>query len=179
MPSPWQRSFILFSAYNTAGCCTFCDVRCVYMCCNKIRVIRNVYKRRLLINIIGETSASPLFTTERIQPEYSSFSIFLDDNKLNRAAHTMPEVPPHKYRTSGLDIGYVPAGPHAFFRSSGQFGPQQFILCWPAGPVAFRSVANACCHVPVFYVDVSRVAVRWFDLQVFSSTELFYLYVLV
>ena len=45
---------------------------------------------------------------------------------------------------SGLDIGYVPAGPHAFFRSSGQFGPQQFILCWPAGPVAFRSMANAC-----------------------------------
>ena len=64
----------------------------------KIRVIQNVYKRRLLINI-GETSASPLFTTERIQPEFSSFSIFLDDNKLNRAAHTMPEVPPHKYRT--------------------------------------------------------------------------------
>ena len=30
-----------------------------------------------------------------------------------------------------------------FFRSSGQFGPQQLILCWPAGPVAFRSVANA------------------------------------
>ena len=45
---------------------------------------------------------------------------------------------------AGLDIGYVPAGPHAFFRSSGQFGPQQFILCWPAGPVAFRSVENAC-----------------------------------
>ena len=45
---------------------------------------------------------------------------------------------------AGLDIGYVPAGPHAFFRSSGQFRPQQFILCWPAGPVAFRSVANAC-----------------------------------
>ncbi len=45
---------------------------------------------------------------------------------------------------TGLDIGYVPAGPHAFFRSSGQFGPQQFILSWPAGPVAFRSVANAC-----------------------------------
>ena len=34
-------------------------------------------------------------------------------------------------------------------------------------------------HVPVFSVDVSRVAVRWFDLQVFSSTELFYLCVLV
>ena len=49
-----------------------------------------------------------------------------------------------RYGASGLDIGYVPAGPHAFFRSSGQFGPQQFILCWPAGPVAFRSVANAC-----------------------------------
>ena len=38
---------------------------------------------------------------------------------------------------AGLDIGYVPAGPHAFFRSSGQFGPQ-FNLCWPAGPVAFN-----------------------------------------
>ena len=46
----------------------------------------------LLINIIVETSASPLFTAERIQPEFSSFSIFLDD-KLKRAVHTMPEVP--------------------------------------------------------------------------------------
>ena len=24
---------------------------------------------------------------------------------------------------AGLDIGYVPAGPHAFLRLSGQFGP--------------------------------------------------------
>ena len=39
--------------------------------------------------------------------------------------------------TTGLDIGYVPAVPHAFFRPLGQFGPQQFNLCWPAGPVAF------------------------------------------
>ena len=38
---------------------------------------------------------------------------------------------------AGLDIGYVPAGSDAFFRSSGQFGPQQLNLCWPAGPVAF------------------------------------------
>ena len=57
----------------------------------------------------------------------------------------------------GLDIGYVPAGPHAFFRSSGQFGPQPFILCWPAGPVAFRSVANACTS---FSVDVSPYVVN-------------------
>ena len=28
---------------------------------------------------------------------------------------------------SGLDIGYVPAGPHAFLRLSGQFGPLQLI----------------------------------------------------
>ena len=56
-------------------------------------------QRRLLINIIVETSASPLFTTERIQPEFSSFSIFLDDKKLKRTVHTMPEVPPHKNRT--------------------------------------------------------------------------------
>ena len=36
---------------------------------------------------------------------------------------------------SGLDIGYVPAGPDAFLRWSGQFGPQQLIFYWPAGPV--------------------------------------------
>ena len=29
---------------------------------------------------------------------------------------------------AGLDIGYVPAGPDAFFRWSGQFGPQQLIF---------------------------------------------------
>ena len=28
----------------------------------------------------------------------------------------------------GLDIGYVPPGPHAFLRLSGQFGPPQFIF---------------------------------------------------
>ena len=38
---------------------------------------------------------------------------------------------------AGLDIGYVPAGPDAFFRWSGQFGPQQLIFYWPAGPVDF------------------------------------------
>ena len=37
----------------------------------------------------------------------------------------------------GLDIGYVPAGPDAFFRWSGQFGPQQLIFYWPAGPVFY------------------------------------------
>ena len=36
---------------------------------------------------------------------------------------------------TGLDIGYVPAGPDAFLRWSGQFGPQQLIFYWPAGPV--------------------------------------------
>ena len=29
----------------------------------------------------------------------------------------------------------MPAGPHAFFRLSGQFGPPQFIFHWPEGPV--------------------------------------------
>ena len=32
------------------------------------------------------------------------------------------------YVNAGLDIGYVPAGPDAFFRWSGQFGPQQLIF---------------------------------------------------
>ena len=44
------------------------------------------------LNIIVETSASPLYTTECIQPEFSSFSIFVDDNKLKRAVHRMPEL---------------------------------------------------------------------------------------
>ena len=39
--------------------------------------------------------------------------------------------------TAGLDIGYVPAGPNAFLRPSGQFGPPQFIFHWPEGPVFF------------------------------------------
>ena len=38
------------------------------------------------------TLASPLFTTECIQPEFSSFFIFLNDHKLKQAVHTMPEV---------------------------------------------------------------------------------------
>ena len=46
------------------------------------------------------------------------------------------------YVTAGLDIGYVPAAPHAFLRLSGQrlsgqFGPPQFIFHWPEGPVFF------------------------------------------
>ena len=44
---------------------------------------------------------------------------------------------PTTYQTGspGLDIGYVPAGPDAFFRWSGQFGPQQLTFYWPGGPV--------------------------------------------
>ena len=54
---------------------------------------------------------------------------------------------------AGLDIGYVPAGPRAFFWLSGQFGPQQFIFCWPAGPVTFISVVNTFTTCSV---DLSR-----------------------
>ena len=39
---------------------------------------------------------------------------------------------------AGLDIGYVPAGPHAFLRLSGQFRPPEFIFHWPKGPVFFN-----------------------------------------
>ena len=39
--------------------------------------------------------------------------------------------------STGLDIGYVPAGPDAFLRLSGQFGPPPFIFHWPEGPVFF------------------------------------------
>ena len=54
--------------------------------------------------------------------------------------------------STGLDIGYVPAGVDAFFGSSGLFGPQ-LILYWPAGPVVFRSVENACTRFSVDPAD--------------------------
>ena len=44
---------------------------------------------------------------------------------------------------AGLDIGYVPAGPNAFLRLSGQFGPPLFIFHWPEGPVFFFSASYA------------------------------------
>ena len=80
---------------------------------------------------------------------------------------------PTSYLHAGLDIGYVPAGPHAFFRSSGHNNS------FYAGPRGQWLSDRWQTHVPVFSVDVSCAAVRWFDLQVFSSTELFYLCVLV
>ena len=43
---------------------------------------------------------------------------------------------------TGLDIGYVHAGPNAFLRLSGQFGPPQFIFHWPEGPVFFKYFLN-------------------------------------
>ena len=53
--------------------------------------------------------------------------------------------------TAGLDIGYVPAGPHAFLRlSSGQFGPPQFIFHWPEGPVDFFLVLSASYAAIIF-----------------------------
>ena len=35
-----------------------------------------------------------------------------------------------QFKMTGLDIGYVPAVPHAFLRLSGQFGPLQFSGQW-------------------------------------------------
>ena len=67
---------------------------------------------------------------------------------------------------SGLDIGYVPAGPHAFFRSSGIGSGHNNSLY--AGPRGQWLSDRWQTHVPVFSVDVSRVAVRRFDLQVTS-----------
>ena len=55
----------------------------------------------------------------------------------------------------GSTLAMCPLARMHFFRSSGQFGPQQFILCWPEGPVAFRSVANACTS---FFLLTYRVS---------------------
>ena len=43
---------------------------------------------------------------------------------------------------TGLDIGYVHAGPNAFLRLSGQFGPPQFIFHWPEGQCFFKYFLN-------------------------------------
>ena len=51
---------------------------------------------------------------------------------------------------TGLDIGYVPAGPHAFLRLSGQFGPPQFIFHWPKGPVFFFFFFSASYAAIIF-----------------------------
>ena len=40
-------------------------------------------------------------------------------------------------KEQGLTLAMCPLGLDAFFRWSGQFGPQQLIFYWPAGPVFF------------------------------------------
>ena len=55
--------------------------------------------------------------------------------------------------TPGLDIGYVPAGPHAFLRPSGQFGPPQFIFHWPEWPVFFFCVLRM---PPLFLLGIGK-----------------------
>ena len=49
----------------------------------------------------------------------------------------------------GLDIGYVPAVPHAFLRLSGQFGPPQFIFHWPS-PVFYFYFFSASYAAIIF-----------------------------
>ena len=43
---------------------------------------------------------------------------------------------------AGLDIGYVPAGPGAFCRWSGQFGPQQLVRGWLLNNLIIGLCAN-------------------------------------
>ena len=45
-------------------------------------------------------------------------------------------------RVAGLDIGYVPAGSHAFLRLSGQFEPPQFVLFFSASYAAIIFTGN-------------------------------------
>ena len=60
---------------------------------------------------------------------------------------------------TGLDIGYVPAGPHAFLRLSGQFGPPQFTFHWPEGPVVFFFFFFfflVVCMPPLFLLGIGK-----------------------
>ena len=57
---------------------------------------------------------------------------------------------------SGLDIGYVPAGSHAFLRMSGQFGPPQFIFHWPEGPVDFFFFFLVLHMPPLFLLGIGK-----------------------
>ena len=69
--------------------------------------------------------------------------------------------------------GYVPAGPPAFFHRATTIN---FMLARGASGFQIGGKRMYHCQWQFF---LSRAAVRWFDLQVFSSTELFYLCVLV
>ena len=57
---------------------------------------------------------------------------------------------------TGLDIGYVPAGPHAFLRLSGQFGPLQLIFHWPLGPVDFFFFFLVLRMPPLFLLGIGK-----------------------
>ena len=58
--------------------------------------------------------------------------------------------------STGLDIGYVPAGPHAFLRLSGQFGPLQLIFHWPEGPVDFFFFFLVLRMPPLFLLGIGK-----------------------
>ena len=71
------------------------------------------------------------------------------DCSLERAHHIMTQA-------AGLDIGYVPAFPHAFLRLSGQFGPPQFIFHWPEGPVVFFCFFLVLRMPPIFLLGIGK-----------------------
>ena len=76
-------------------------------------------------------------------------------------------IPSPRQRTgvwAGLDIVYVPAGPHAFFRSSGHNNS------FYAGPRGQWLSDRWKTHVgpTSFFLLTTCAAVRWIDLQVTS-----------
>ena len=81
-----------------------------------------------------------LDATETGKDEACNKDIRNDSQKINLFYWSHEQYISHYTRNitcSGLDIGYVPAGSHAFLRLSGQFGPLQLIFPWPLGPVDF------------------------------------------
>ena len=56
---------------------------------------------------------------------------------------------------AGLDIGYVPAVPHAFLRLPGQFGPPQFIFHWPLLVFLFF-IFLVLCMPPLFVLGIGK-----------------------
>ena len=92
-----------------------CDAQLYFRLCGRRLTCTHTNKNRRFLALCGAFTCNQISMLKTL---------------LERVSGAFVELP-------GLDIGYVPAGPDAFFRWSGQFGPQQLIFYWPAGPVDF------------------------------------------
>ena len=87
-------------------------------------------------------------------PSESLFPLFVKVNNAIKVGMFRSTIVAAQYWT-GLDIGCVPAGPHAFFRSSGHNNS------FYAGPRGQWLSDRWQTHAPLFSVDVCRRTMVW------------------